>query len=138
MRCRRTARLPSWRGSSSASARRPRTMRGPSCRPSSRPRRGPAACVAGCCGMARIRAGGPLKKAKGHKVTLTEAEAVSYIRTWRNDNQRIVRFWYALHDAFRYAMDAPLGIDPIALCDGKLTLRRTDEDAVRITLPSGR
>jgi DNA polymerase len=83
-----------------------------------------------------IGGAGLLKKAPDYGVKgLTLEDMNSRVAKWRLANPQIVKFWYDLHDCFRYVVEQPLGINPIAL--GALAIRR-DAEAAYIELPSGR
>ena len=65
-------------------------------------------------------------------LTLTSEFALQTVRDWREANAKIVGFWYALDDAFRQAIKAPVGSKfPV----GKIVIER-GRDAIGILLPS--
>jgi DNA polymerase bacteriophage-type len=67
-------------------------------------------------------------------LVLTEDFARATVKNWREANDKIVRFWYDLDDAFRKAIvSAPGTRVPV----GKVVIER-GEDAIGILLPSGK
>jgi DNA polymerase len=76
-----------------------------------------------------------LAKAPEYDVQLTELEAEQAIYAWREANPEIVAFWDALHETMRGVVEMPVG------CEREvqgLLIARTDDDTLRIKLPSGR
>lgn len=75
-----------------------------------------------------------VSSAKSYGLTITEEFAERTVRDWRDANHKIVKFWYALDDAFRRAIVAPAGS---RFQVGYVTIER-GKDAIGILLPNGK
>lgn len=75
------------------------------------------------------------KMAHNFGVEVTEEEAVVHVQRWRDENPRIVRFWYALEESARAAVSRPGEV--FGVSGNKIMFRRTGR-FLHMRLPSGR